>query len=276
MFNRLRGLPNLGNTCYLNSLIQILLNMHCVREYLFSIQICEKEYCLICGLRRLLDWYLGKGTGDITRFITCLMIHNKEYRNNDQHDTYLLFLYIINIQADNHSEINLSGFFNIDITSTLQCMKCNKKLRRIEKMNSLSLEYANTLERSLQKYLDKEILTDKIICTNCNTSSYFKKYPKIKKSNKIFTIHIKRFTSDNFKLKKIRKDINIPDTLKIKRKNYRLFGFIVHKGRISYGHYTSFVIKNNECYMFDDISVKSVDIDMYLNQAYVLFYERIL
>lgn len=276
MLDRIRGLPNLGNTCYLNSIIQILLNMQCLKKYLFSIELCDREYCLPCGLRRLLEWYLGKGTGDITRFLTCLMINNKEYRNNDQHDTYLIFLYIINIRVDNHLNFNLFKYFMIDSTSTLQCTKCKKKSRRSEKMNSLSLEYTSTLQGSIHKYLEKEVLSDKIECTNCNTSSYFKKYLRIKKTSKILVIHIKRFTSDYYKLKKISKDIEIPDTLNINRKIYRIFGFIVHKGNINNGHYRSFLINSREWYMFDDTLVKSVNIKEYLNQAYVIFYERII
>ena len=62
------------------------------------------------------------------------------------------------------------------------------------------------------------------------------------------------------------------------RHDYYLKGFIYHSGSLSGGHYVYFGKYNNNWYLFNDNSVKKVDINNinnFKNKSYIFYYKKI-
>ena len=97
------------------------------------------------------------------------------------------------------------------------------------------------------------------------------------------TIQINRFENPlNEKPRKINKGIDAPMQLEIeeryvRRENYALVGFVVHKGGLDGGHYFAYAKREGYWYLCNDSSIEPVeenDIPKAVKQAYILQYEK--
>lgn len=91
-------------------------------------------------------------------------------------------------------------------------------------------------------------------------SLFFNDGTKISIYPEYIFITLKRFTcTDDYRLKKITKTIEVPDIIKIGDIEYELISFIYHSGVLENGHYFTFRKINNKWYKFDDLSVTEED-----------------
>lgn len=268
--NILIGLPNLGNTCYLNSLIQLLINNKQFRRKIFRIKNCSLP-CSLCEIKKFTEFYLNMSSFNISKLIIFLMKNNKEYMNSEQHDVYLLYLYLFDdALIKNHKKI-ISKLFINEGENIIECKNCKNTTNIKESFKVLSLDYCLNLIESLNSYFDKEEVKDGWNCQKCANNICFK-YVKLYIKSKILVIQIKRFKNVHDKTIKINDDMEIEENIKVCGKNYKLYGFIVHIGKINFGHYISYLVKDNYFIKFDDEMVSKEYKKDVLKKAYLLFF----
>ena len=198
------------------------------------------------------------------------------------------------------------------------CKNCKKYFDETEnytKNNKFSEGFENSTKSKdgYRFYQDKDkkiilasLLTDKTTgltynnrCDECkkkheefskNFINYRNKSIKLEFNGKYFIVQNKKFEMDYETMtpKKIEKDINFEENLKLEPKeynvereiNFNLVGIICHSGTADGGHYFSYNKIGNKWYKFNDSSVKEVpnnkivDVENIKSLNYVLFYKK--
>eukprot|EP00268_Persea_americana_P067798 TRINITY_DN936_c1_g1_i2.p1 TRINITY_DN936_c1_g1~~TRINITY_DN936_c1_g1_i2.p1 ORF type:complete len:465 (-),score=79.19 TRINITY_DN936_c1_g1_i2:111-1505(-) len=198
----------------------------------------------------------------------------------------------VNAEAPMAEETTLMQLiFGGYLRSKIQCMKCQGKSERHERMMDLTVEIhgdIGTLEEALHRFTATEILDgdNKYHCGRCKSYEKAKKKLTVSEAPNILTIALKRFQSGKFG--KLNKSVRFPEVLDLapymrgtddKSPIYSLYAVVVHLDIMNAafsGHYVCYV-KNpqGKWFKMDDSKVKPVELDRVLTKtAYMLFYAR--
>ncbi|WUR03296.1 ubiquitin carboxyl-terminal hydrolase [Vairimorpha necatrix] len=96
---KLRGLPNHGNTCYINSLLQVFVNLQDFTRLLLSTNKCHNEICLFCRTRDMFTGYLTNNKNTLLELIKTIMKSNVEFSNKDQQDVHSFYLFMVDMSC---------------------------------------------------------------------------------------------------------------------------------------------------------------------------------
>jgi len=255
--NNYKGFNNIGNTCYLNSALQLAINN---KQLCIQILNSENE-----ELNDFIIEYYNKGNLPLTpRFIKD-MISQKFNKFNDfnQHDSFEFLLYLIDFL-----DIKL---YEITANVIIKC-KLNNCIKNISEKNNFLMLNINdeftTLDDCYRNYKATEHIPYK--CDICNSNSIISKKTEITNWPNNLIIVLKRFNNN---LNKITKPIDMPI---LWRHNYILTGFIHHSGNLNGGHYVYIGNKNNTWFMFNDSSVSELNnLDNYKNTSYIYHYSKV-
>lgn len=272
------GLQNNGNSCYLNSCLQMLTHSGFLCLEFYNHYKKDKNNHLnnleIC----LLELILYKWFSNETKF-NPMKIHKELSNVNDifnpiyceQHDVGESLTFMIDTLTRKFKNILTNKF-----KSTLKCKICKESRSKIDEINVWSIEMTSHINESIKSFLQTEILEDEIECEKCNMKTKTEKKYEIEELSKNLIIHFKRFKEVNNKYVKDKSIININDIITIKKQNYELRGLINHIGNASHGHYV-FLGKNlmNKWIKYNDSLCEEVNINDYLHSGYVFYYERI-
>jgi len=306
------GLKNMGNTCYLNSVLQALTYTAPFSAYLLS-----KEHELQCDLNRqgttaCMTCIFEKHVQEVFSSRTAVTPRNllqrlklisknlQVGRQEDAHEFLRAFL-----DACHRSFIPERGkkdklpdaianttlihqIFGGYLRSQVKCSSCNFCSNTYDPFLDLSLEMQNctSLQQALRQFTVEETLSgsNKYKCTKCKKSVCAQKQFLIHKVPKVLTIQLKRF---NFGImtngEKVNKPISFPFDLELgsytsnpnKPASYRLYALTVHSGAsMKSGHYFTYGrnMGSNLWYRFDDESVSQVSQDIVARAQAYLLY----
>lgn len=276
----LRGFQNLGNTCYVNALFHILLNLERFRRSIIKERHPIKECgsCIICNIKLVIKRLDVQQELTLKELINCIMNVNSEYKNDDQHDIHTFYLNVIEM-IQRHSQRSTENSFAQDLfsgsmRSTLKCLQCGFNRHTIENFCSISLNHTKTLSDSFNEYFLDENIQDKLFCQNCKADTIFSKSLEIVQSSEILVVHIKRFKFINT-VTKINDKIEIQREIRVGDSDYKLEGFVQHRGDIEHGHYVCYVLLDDFWYEFDDNIVRKMILkNVPFHDSYLLFYSR--
>ncbi|CAE6487435.1 unnamed protein product [Rhizoctonia solani] len=213
----LRGLVNMGNTCYLNVIVQTMVHNPLVRNYYMSDrhnhQLCETKDCMSCEMDQLFTKIYSSEPGPFvpTSLLHCLWVKSTELATYAQHDAHEFFISMLNqIHATTlgSSQTNCtclvhSTFAGL-LQSDVQCGHCENVTSRSEIMLDISLELKptsqsagtggteTTLLSCLKRFTQPEKTTYK--CDKCEKSSNdATKQFSIRKLPPVLCFQLKRF-----------------------------------------------------------------------------------
>ncbi|KAL0316470.1 UNVERIFIED_CONTAM: Ubiquitin carboxyl-terminal hydrolase 23 [Sesamum radiatum] len=303
------GLRNLGNTCFLNSVLQCLTYTEPLAAYLQSGKhqsSCRTAgFCALCAIQKHVSRAL-QSTGRILEpkdLVSNLRCISRNFRNARQEDAHE---YMVNLLESMHKCCLPSGLpsespsayekslvhkiFGGRLRSQVKCMQCSFCSNKFDPFLDLSLEIvkADSLRKALAHFTAKEQLdggAKQYQCQQCKQKVKALKQLTIHKAPYVLTVHLKRFGS-HVPGQKIDKKIAFEPTLDLKPYvtgpydgdlKYTLYGVLVHAGWSTHsGHYYCFVrTSSGMWYSLDDNQVVQVNERKVLEQkAYMLFYVR--
>lgn len=271
----MKGIINIGNSCYLNSAIQMLFNCSDFRK-LFN----------FTSFNKIIDDYDDVNTNvfnpsEIKRIVAN---HNKMFANNHQHDSYEFMIYLLDIveqSSDKHKD--LYNLFGIKIKTNIKCklLNCLHQSENSVTELFLNLPLTNDLSESYRLYKSTTILSDKnnngYKCDKCKKISIARKKTITSFWPNNLIVVLKRFNqSNNQWISKDNRKVNVP---LLWRHNYKLKGGIIHLGVYGGGHYVYFGEENGIWYLCNDSHISIInDIDGFMkNQgamSYILLYVK--
>lgn len=234
-FNNLIALQNMGNTCYLNSAIQLFLSSDSIidtfksipKKHMFLNLIDElirkrKRYDILIAnpilikneLAQYNSFFNQHGQQDCHECLINLLHTIHEYSKEDIN----LTPYIGYILKDNESleiksqeklrkDFNMDGYSKINslvlgqLKSSLVCQECNKERINFENIIDISLSLPNSREVDIIdcfiNYFKKEELDTTIECEYCKKNTKTIKNLCVWRFPKNLIIHLKRYTQHN-------------------------------------------------------------------------------
>uniref|UniRef100_A0A8K9V907 Ubiquitin carboxyl-terminal hydrolase n=1 Tax=Oncorhynchus mykiss TaxID=8022 RepID=A0A8K9V907_ONCMY len=305
----LTGLRNLGNTCYMNSILQCLCNTPAMVDY-FNKNLYQEDInrANILGHRgevaeefgvimKALWSGLYKCISPRDFKVTIGKI-NESFSGQEQQDSQELLLFLMD---GLHEDLNKVGrpekemvwgwaLFQGQFKSTVQCLTCHRKSRTFETFMYLTLPLASTNKCSLQDCLKlfskEEKMTDqnKVFCRHCKALRDSVKKLEIWKVPPIILVHLKRFSYEGRWKQKLQTTVDFPlENLDLSQyvigprlglKRYNLFGVSNHYGGLDGGHYTAYC-KNamkQRWYKFDDHEVSEISTSTVKSSAAYIFF----
>ncbi|KAM9305519.1 ubiquitin carboxyl-terminal hydrolase 42 [Gastrophryne carolinensis] len=300
------GLQNLGNTCFVNSVLQCLTYTAPLANYMLSREhskTCrEQDFCMMCVMQSHIVQALSNSGNAIkpTGVINDLRRIAKHFRLGNQEDAHEFLRYTV----DEMQKSCLNGYISCGrstqattfihqvfggcLRSRVKCLKCKSVSDTYEDCLDIALEIksSHSINQALEEFVKAEQLEgdNAYKCSKCNQLVTATKKFTIHRTSNVLTLSLKRFAS--FSGGKLSKEIKYPEYLDIRPYTshpsgeailYKLYAVLVHSGFSCHnGHYYSYIkASNDQWYLMNDSIVSSADSRTVLNQqAYLLFYIR--
>lgn len=306
-----RGLYNLGNTCYMNSVLQVLLHTNPLLDFFLApvrSHLCKREECIACEMDSL---YCRLNDGKTIplaphQMLLALWKSSPDMAGYEQHDAHEL---LVTLRNALHHDLKGTAFnchcivhqlFAGVLQSDLTCGSCGHVAETLDPFLDVSLDLpfapgsmgAIPLDACLQRFTRPERLpAGSFVCEGCQRSgAEIEKRLRIRKCPRVLAIHLKRFDG----AAKIDTPVFFPPKLALaaytvtmdKRdgaldvpqsfvNSYDLFAVISHVGSLDSGHYTAYVRCRDEWFGIDDACVTACgDKEVYNCNAYMVFYSE--
>lgn len=274
----MKGFLNSGNTCYLNSGLQLLMNIPEFCQLILNNKNISNELSL---LAEFIILYHSDNNGSLKpKFIKKIVSkRNNIFSGFSQEDSQEFLIYFLDFIDNQIKKNKINELLGMKIDKIIKCkaLSCLKKSSTKETRLFLILDIQdnfNDLNDCYRNYKIREKLEEdnKYFCENCDKKRIASKRIEVADWPKNLIIVLKRFQQNGYQLSKNDTFLDIPNNW---RHNYKLKGGVIHSGRLGGGHYVYFGNYDNKWFLFDDSHIsriKSNQLNDYKKRAYLLHY----
>ena len=290
------GLCNLGNTCYMNAIIQSLYACNQFKEMLWKKDSWPLRDNLLIAIDQTFREQL-KGTFAPEQLFKeiCSIKGGEKYSNKTQEDACELLRDII--QHWSTRSMEWKNLFKGGVISSITCSECNLSSSKYEKFTDLSLPIGDTeipknrsirVEELLESFTAETVLDEdnKYRCGMCKTCTTATKQIIISNAPQILVLQIKRFSKGSG-CQKLRRHVEFDDRITISvegpdkkptKVDYNLRAVVVHTGKsIEGGHFVAMTRLNNGgiWIRYNDVMRRKINWPVVKSsEAYLLLWEK--
>jgi ubiquitin C-terminal hydrolase len=269
------GFNNIGNTCYLNAGLQMIINNKDLCQIIIKNEKISPEMEMISNFIRL---YNDDNTKSLTPDKIKMLVakENNEFIGYKQNDSFEFIIYFLDIIF---SKIK-TNIYEIESKINIKCKlkSCLNISSTFEKNNFLLLninDNTKDLDDCYRIYKDRDKLMDDnaYYCEKCKCKRMASKRLEIIKWPKHLIIVLKRFNHYG-RCSKIDKSIDVPINW---RHNYKLQGIVCHSGTAYGGHYIYIGNHNDNWIIFNDDYTKIIgenELNNYKNSGYIYYFKQ--
>ncbi|XP_042078164.1 ubiquitin carboxyl-terminal hydrolase 47-like [Haplochromis burtoni] len=276
---KLHGLKNQGATCYLNSVLQVLLMTPEIHD-----RLDPESQKIDQGLRNIFE-RLKKRTCGTKKITKTLEIHNVS-QQRDAADCLDLIL----------SKVSppVSELFEGQLMYTTQCSEGHVINEETNPFWTLPLSLRDNPDEtySVEEGFEKvfQIVSysgdSMVYCQECEKKTGATSGCEMVKFPRILILLLKRFDFDYNTMSDFKSDccVAVPSELKTKDKKYKVYGIVNHMGSLRGGHYTATVLSKEDhtWYECDDSHVTQSEEQLFAKTraynsrtAYLLMYRAL-
>uniref|UniRef100_A0A915JE60 Ubiquitin carboxyl-terminal hydrolase n=1 Tax=Romanomermis culicivorax TaxID=13658 RepID=A0A915JE60_ROMCU len=242
----LRGLINLGSTCFMNCIVQALTHTPLLRDYFMADQHkCHLSSCLMCEMvKTFQEFYNGSKQPHVPyKFLHLVWTHARQLAGYEQQDAHEFFISTLDVlhkhsksgSAHHSGSCNciIDRIFTGGLQSDVTCQNCGGVSTTVDPYWDISLDLGSakhnesdynfdddimvptSLESCLQRFTRAEHLGSgsKIQCSRCQSYEESTKQLTLKKLPIVACFHLKRFEHSAKLHKKISTYISFPEYL---------------------------------------------------------------
>jgi ubiquitin C-terminal hydrolase len=282
----MKGIINLGNSCYLNAALQLLLQN--IELCLLIIKYGDYSEKLQI-FKKIIREYYDKSSKDyinpieVKKLIDERQIEFLDNRQNDSSEAIVFILDIIESELKNlNKKDEYDSLFRINFNQKIKCKRktCLSIINKNYNEEQLYLPVnpdSKSLDDCYNSNYCREMLegNNQYFCDKCNTKTNASKKIELLSFSKNLIIGLNRYYYDKKSNNciKINQDIDIPLEWKF---NTILQGAIIHYGNTNGGHLIYIGKYNNIWYIYNDCNISEINsidnLNNLLRKAYWLFY----
>ena len=283
----MKGFNNIGNTCYMNSGLQMLIQN---TELCNLIIKYSNDSIILKTIADFINMYYNDNSTNVLNPSDIKGIVEKRqhiFEGFHQQDSSEFVIFLLDIideeikKVTNNSMIN--KLFGLKMNVRIKCKyrECLNIVNKIETNNFLILDMEPEFKSLDDAYRNHrsgvKLETDNMYyCEKCKTKRVASKRVSIEEWPQHNIVILKRFKQYGFRFQKLNQPIDIPLEW---RHNNMLEGAIIHYGSMNGGHYVYVGKNNNKWYLYDDSIVSEIktieELKVLLTSAYCLYYKNI-
>lgn len=302
------GLQNLGNSCYMNAVLQCLTHTPVLAQWCLEgrhararcASAANGAFCALCAFEKHVGAAMQakKRTVSPTTFARGLRQLSRGFRVGRQEDAHEFARCLTeamrksSLRKGAPKRTAIDCMFGGKLRSQVKCNACYHCSNTFDPCLDISLDIqrAGSIEKAFMRFTETDVLDgeNKYRCDACGKKSRATKRFTVDVAPQVLVLHLKRFAWSGGGLGsgKIERWVEYPLSFDlgsfmsnpVKNEHlYNLFAVLVHSGRSTHsGHYYAFVKgPNGMWYEMDDCNVRQVSESAVLRQkAYMLFYNQ--